>query len=60
MRLIALARNSFEERPLTRPGRQPTRINGVVDKLREVWTRHQELRLAQLDSFESRKQSDET
>ena len=30
------------------PGRDPTRIDGVVEKLREVWKRHPDLRLAQL------------
>ena len=33
---------------LTRPGRDPTHIDGVVEKLREVWKRHPDIRLAQL------------
>ena len=85
-RLIELARKAVEERPFTRPGCDSTHVNGVLNKLRKVWERHPDLRLAQLvfnvsgatqpcpeifyledgallrglDSFESRKQSDET
>ena len=31
-----------------RPARDPARINGVVNKLREVWIQYPEFRLAQL------------
>ena len=44
-RLIELA---MDAHLFTRPGRDPTRIDGVVEKLREVWKKHPDLRLAQL------------
>ena len=45
-RLIELAEKIVDKHALTRPGRDPTRIDEVVEKLREVWKRHPDLRLA--------------
>ena len=44
-RLIELA---MDEYPFTLPGHDPTCIDGVVGKLREVWKIHPDLRLTQL------------
>ena len=38
----------MDEYPFTLPGHDPTRIDEFVEKLREVWTKHPDLRLAQL------------
>lgn len=49
-RLLELAAKAVKahQKVLMRSGRNPARINGVLNKLREVWTRNPDLRLAQL------------
>ena len=48
--ILELATKAITSHPeiFMRAGRDPTRINGVVNKLREVWERNPDLRLAQL------------
>lgn len=47
---IELVTKAVAARPgfFKRPERDPARINGILDKLREVWERHPDLRLTQL------------